>query len=168
VLPSFQSERIWSYFLKSLLIGLISLPIFAGAILLAFMSVSLNFAPLGVAVPLITMVLLVILFFRLSPILPGAAVAKPLSIKEAWAATRNAGGTIFLVAIISAIGSIVLDVPGALLTMMAAGWLPVMLCLIVSGWIKLMLGVSILTTLFGHYVEGRAITPAPALGAVGA
>ena len=31
-----------------------------------------------------------------------------------------------------------------------------------TGWVKMIVGVSILTTLYGHYIEGRAIPSATA------
>jgi len=116
--------------------------------------------------PLITIVgglgaltVLLLVSYRLAPMLPGAALGSALGVKEAWAATSGANGTILLLAVVTAIGSVLLGLPTYFMFISAAGPSPLSFVWgSIAGWINLMVGVSILTTLYGVYVQKRSIT----------
>ena len=94
-------------------------------------------------------------FFRLSPVLPAIAVGQDMSFGDALAATRDSGATLFGLAGLMILGSLLLQMPtilsgdpGSVISLVYG---------IVVGWFATMIGVSLLTTVYGHYVEGRAI-----------
>lgn len=162
-LPEFNGSRMLSYFLYSLLIGVIGF--IASFIVIAIIGIILAFAQglIGFAIimGIIGLAILLVVSYRLGPILPATAVGKPITIGQAWTATSGATVDIIILAIISAICAIVIDLPAGILGM--AGPIGTFLALIwtlVTGWIKLIVGISILTTVYGHYVEGRAIATA--------
>jgi hypothetical protein len=60
-------------------------------------------------------------------------------------------------AVISAIVLSLIDLPATLLASLPGGTILAMGWLVLTGWFKIMFGISILTTIYGHYVEGRTI-----------
>jgi len=167
VIPRFNGERMLAYFGRSLLVGLIAI----GLILVASIVVGLVATPLLGAgrssapailltefvVFLVVYVPLAIVLYRLALVLPAAAVGKPIRLGEAWAATSGASGTIVGLAILSVLCAWLLDLPAMFLANGPLLWVGIVWQTVV-GWIEVMVGVSILTTLYGYYVERRAIT----------
>ncbi|PRY93054.1 hypothetical protein BCF33_1920 [Hasllibacter halocynthiae] len=99
-------------------------------------------------------VLLSYVGLRFSLALPAKAVGGDLGIGGSWTVTKRASGAILTVAILlSALNAVFQIVAGALGTLGIAG---VLLGLAVT-WFSTMLGVSILTALYGHLVEGRPV-----------
>lgn len=96
------------------------------------------------------------LFYRLSPLLPAAALGETLSIREAWAVTAQISWAVLLAVLIwglavLAIGAVVQFVLTPIsfpIGMLASGLL---------NWASTMVGISILTTIYGIAVEGREI-----------
>ena len=93
-------------------------------------------------------------FFRLGPILPACAVGKPLTLGEAWRATKDSDGAVLILALLVMAGNVLIQAPSFL---GGQGGIIDLVYQVVTGWFATMIGVSILTTLYGHYVEGRAI-----------
>lgn len=94
------------------------------------------------------------LFYRLCPVLPSAAVGKPMTMAEAWEATNETGGAIFMLVVLVLIASMVIQLPA---TLGAADSVFAMVYSYVIGWVTMLVGVSVLTTFYGHFVEGRPI-----------
>ena len=95
-IPPFRGDSILRYFGYSLLIGLISLLAivvvgFVGAPLIAMTG---GFLPIVLLVALATIFVVLIVNYRLSAVLPGTAVGKPVSLGAAWRATSNANGAL--------------------------------------------------------------------------
>jgi hypothetical protein len=158
-LPAWHGGAIWSYFLSGLLVALIAVivaipTVFVGTFLL------FPFLSSNPGNPLMYLLALLVFYlpsayvgYRLSPVLPGTAIGRKLPLKEAWYATGISGGALWVLAVVS----------------LFAGWLallPALLLLSVSTtlalvwgagaqWLTIMVGASILTTLYGHYVEKR-------------
>jgi hypothetical protein len=162
--PEFNGSRLLSYGGYSLLIGLI------GFVLSLIVSMVVGL----VAIPLLSMVgvfvtglfalaAVLIVGYRLAPILPSIAIGKPITLRQAWESTNSANVPIIVLAVLSAIAAVVIDIPAFILAMAGpiGGFLAVLWTL-ATGWVKMIVGVSILTTLYGHYVEGRAIPSATA------
>ncbi|WP_010141479.1 hypothetical protein [Oceanicola sp. S124] len=153
--PRFRSDRMLGYLGRGILLVLLMvIPAMIMGILVGALAMSGSFALVFIGSVVITFALMVI-FYRLSPVLPATALGEPLKMKEAWAKTRGAGWDIALLALITAVINSVLQAvgelggdPGAPLTVIYA---------IVTGWLQFMVGLSILTTIYGHYVEGRSI-----------
>lgn len=158
-LPTPPGDRIWSYVGRTFQLALLFA---AGGVvfgvlvaLAAFVGNGSPFIAIPVAVACIAIGVLIM--YRLAPIFPGAAIGQPVNIGDAWNATRGGSGALFLLAIISAIASFLIDLPMEILVRLPGGQFSSMGWLAITSWIKLMVGVSILTTIYGVYVEKRAI-----------
>jgi hypothetical protein len=159
LLPPFHGDRIVAYLGRSLVVFLI---IFAIAILLSFVNVTIISATNGspfalILTSLITLFIALVISYRLAPMFPAAAIGNKLGIRDAWAATTGSTGTIVGLALISALASIIVDLPILLLQNFPGGSIIVFLWTAVTAWFKLLIGVSILTTLYGVFVEKREI-----------
>ncbi|MDD9738243.1 MULTISPECIES: hypothetical protein [Marinovum] len=148
-LPNWPGAAIPGYLWRSVLLGLV---------------VALAAVPVGaisaVILPPVLMLAVTVgvasfVFFRLSPILPAIALGNSLGFREAWEATRGEAGTIVGLAGLMILGSLALQIP----TMLSGDPnSPLSLVYsIVVGWFATMIGISLLTTVYGHCVEGRGV-----------
>lgn len=163
MLPAVSGRPIWPYVGRSVLYGfLIALVAFAvGMISSLFM---IPFAAAGgdavfVAGVIIGVVLVAVVsyvWFRIGVALPAVAVGKPISMGDAWRATAEMSSTIFGIVFIIAFASMIAGVA----TQGLYGLSPIlgMVVDIFVQWVTLMVGVSVLTTLYGHLIEGRPLT----------
>lgn len=159
LLPPFHGDRMAAYFGRSVVLFLIILLI---AIVLGFVNgiviAATNGSPLALMLTTLLIVFVtLVLSYRLAPMFPAAAIGKALGVREAWAATAGANGTILALALISALASVIVDLPVFLLREFPGGAIITFLWTAVTAWFKLLIGVSILTTLYGVFVEKREI-----------
>lgn len=158
-LPTLHADRILAYLGRSLLVGLLLVPLVLVLSMVAgLIAVSLGGAGeafSGILVALVLIVPLLLVGMRLSASLPGAALGSDAGIGAAWRSTAGQSGPLLVLAIALALGGFLVDLPGALLMgqlqILATAWL------FATGWIKTMVGISVLTTLYGHYIEGRKL-----------
>ena len=157
--PELHGDRMLAYFGRFLQSALICMAIGGVfmAIIFAMAAVVQRASFILAPLPLILIFALFLVSYRLAPMLPGAAIGQSIGVRAAWAATRGASGALIWLSIISAIAVIVTDLPILLLQQMPAGAALVFTWASVTGWIKLMVGVSILTTIYGVYVEKREL-----------
>jgi hypothetical protein len=161
--PRLYLDRIMGYFGKSILIGLLLLPvIFLMGTLVAF-----AFGPaalqqgqpqtfsLGTLILLLLYVPVGTIAMRLSAALPGVAMEPGVSAFAGWRATTGQTWTVMGVVLLSVIGAMLLGLPNMFL--FAPGSVPGLIWQVVTQWVTVMVGASILTTLYGHYVEGRPL-----------
>jgi hypothetical protein len=167
-LPPFRGDRVLAYFGYSLLVGLIVVPV---VLLLMFVLFPLLMPDMRTVDPAsmmdgsfqlkIALIMSLVyiplgaLLFRLSSVLPAAAIGVPLGIGQSWEKTAGSTGTMIVLAFLVAAGVIVIDLPVTL--GLLQGYWPVMIWLLASNWVKWVVGVSVLTTIYGHYVEGRPL-----------
>jgi hypothetical protein len=161
-MPPFHGDRLLAYFGNSFIIGLIAF----GLGLVIFMP--LGFVAAGIAkgggavnylillVPLVGYFAIAAFIYRISHILPASAIGKPIKLSEAWAATSGTNVTIFVLALISVLCVLLLGLP-VLWIRPNLGVLAGFLWQTVIGWIELMVAISIITTLYGHYIERRPL-----------
>lgn len=93
-----------------------------------------------------------ILAFRLSVLLPAVAIGRPLGISGALEATRGSNGTIALMIFLLIVGAFVALLPALLFAFIPFGQFIVQ---VIYQWLSMIVGASIMTTLYGHYVEKR-------------
>ena len=152
LLPAFNGNRILAYFgqiLKLVLLGALSSIPFTILMVFAAGSVSVM-----VALGTIYGVALTVVFYRLSIILPASAIGRPISIGEGWRATEGTLFTIIVLVIVADIAQMIVQfVVGLLMVFPVLGFAINLLTSFAIG----MLNASILTTLYGHYIEGRAL-----------
>jgi len=95
------------------------------------------------------------LALRLSLVLPAAALGHVMSVRESWRATEPLAGTLWALAVLLAVVNTLLGVIASMLPPADPG-----LRLMLDSAIYLIEGlvfVSMLTTLYGHLVEGREL-----------
>ena len=180
LLPKLHLDRVLGYFGKGILIGLVMIiPVVVAAILVGLvlaaivsatfkgqvltvdtviplsLQIELSLTALIIAVPVVAIGL------RLSSILPGAALKAGQPLFEGWAATANEMGTFVMLALLSVAGIFLLGLPEMLWGSPAHGFslnnAPMIIYQVVSQWVQIMVGISILTTLYGHYIEKRPL-----------
>ena len=74
--------------------------------------------------------------------------------RDAWAATKGQWGTFIVLGIIVAVASFVSE---QITSLLAGNDILVVIWSIVYGWVSGKVGISVLTTLYGHYIEGRSL-----------
>lgn len=154
LLPAFRSELVWPYLGRSVLIAVIlivaaiPLGLLLGLVFAAGQSVAAT-----VIVGLVMWIVLGWLGMRLSLVLPARAVDKPITFGESWAATAPASGAIALVVVVLGVLNVLLSL---LFAQVGANVVGTLLGLILQ-WFTTMIGLSVLTTLYGSLVERRQL-----------
>ena len=164
LVPPFHGDRILGYFGKGLLIGLIMIipalivGIVAGGVAAVFFCPDrggVNFIALTAGTYLV-MLPIGVLLTRLSTMLPGAALQAGVPVLSGWEATKGETGTFVALVVIWAVIAGLVQLIGAYafgsFFLFATVWQ------VLSDWVMLMVGISILTTLYGHYIEKRPLT----------
>ena len=167
VIPTWNGSRIWSYFVTGLLIFLIGLAATIVTALLAGALAGFGVAAMGMARPgghgiaggvagsVVGVATMLYIFFRYSPALPASALGKPLGLSAAWRTMAGKGGTLIMLTIVSTLFSVaIIFVPAQVF---GPGSIIGLVIGLIAQWINLMVGISVITTLYGHYVERRAL-----------
>ena len=111
LLPALLGDRMWAYFLRGLMIGLILIPVFIVVGLVVGFLAAAGGPPLAAIAAVALAVILAVLSFAVA--LVGTLAFQAIGLGLVWD--------------------------------------------FVFGWVQLMVGVSILTTLYGHYIEKRPL-----------
>ncbi len=164
-----------SYFGRSILLALLTaIPsILVGSVLGAVIGMLLVatgsvFSPaagqaLGVFVGLATLFVGMLFFYRFGIVLPATALGRPFGFGEAWRATRGTLGAVLLLTLITTVAE---TLGSFLITGQAGFGAPPLVRSPLSfafafvqlwAWFVTMIGVSLLTALYGHYVEKREL-----------
>lgn len=153
-LPRWHGRELLGYLGRTLMLAVI--------IVLAVLALALPAGVLGQAVPALSWVIAMFtvgfgsyLFFRLGAILPAAAIGEHLPLRDAWVALKGETGTLLALAGISMVVAIVVQLP----TILSGdpNSLISLIYSIVVNWFVTLIGISVLTTLYGHYIEQRPI-----------
>jgi hypothetical protein len=92
-------------------------------------------------------------WFRIAIVLPATSVGEPLSLREGWGATARMSGAIlntaFIMSLINLVLTLVVSIVGSVSGLLGQA-------VYLGGTLLILLaGVSVLTTLYGHLIEGR-------------
>ena len=160
VLPAFNGSALLSYFIAGIIFFLIVIVVaipfglVAGFIAMPFMmGGSFGMMLGGLILFFLVWIPVTYVSYRISPILPSAALENRLALREAWYATGTSGAAFVVLAVASAVLYWVASLP--------VGWLAALspflgfLWAFAVNWAAMLIGASILTTIFGHYVEKR-------------
>jgi hypothetical protein len=158
--PPFNGDRIIAYFLRSLGYGIVLILI--GMVLGMVMGVILSpVASSGrivlfmILMSILVYLPLLILSFRLTAGLPGVALGAGTDFMAGWQATQGATVDIAVLSVF-VVGAHLIFGLVDLYLFSGVGLLSFLWNAIV-GWLFVMVGISILTTLYGHYVERRPL-----------
>jgi hypothetical protein len=157
VLPPLHRDQMLAYFGKWLLIVLVLVVSIAALMLLLFLVASATGSPAIFMLMIVAMFIAVLVSYRLSPMVVAAAVGNRLTLGDAWAATKGATGQILLLVIVTGLCGWLIDLPVYLLPSNTLGGLLALIWMAGTYWVKTMAGISILTTIYGYYVEGRPL-----------
>ncbi|OIQ41465.1 MAG: hypothetical protein BM560_08915 [Roseobacter sp. MedPE-SWde] len=153
--PPFHGKRMLAYFFTALGIGL-AVGLVTGLVIGLVGLLTFNLIPLFFVAVFVILVGAIWVFYRLSPLLPAAALGESLGVKAAWAATAQISGAVLvavLILAISAIGIGLVIVFGLFPISISLG----MAMIAVLQWAYSMVGISILTTVYGISVQGRSL-----------
>lgn len=162
LVPAFRADRMLGYFGKSILIGLILIPLgfilgfVVGGIASGMMHGGSNPVLALLVMGLVVYVPLATVGTRLATMLPGAALEPGVPVFSGWEATRGATVTILGIVVLSVVFVVILDFIGMRLFADPMS-IPALVYELVKQWVVAMVGASILTTLYGHYVEKRPL-----------
>lgn len=154
LIPRLPVRDMAAYLVRALLIALIAL--LATAPLMMFMGAGLT----GHDPWLTTLVLGVVgtiltaLVLRLSVSLPALAIGRRMSLAEGWAVLEGHLPALATLAVILVLAQVAL---AWVVSLVAIGPLLATGAAIGANWLALMVWLSVLTTLYGHYVEGRPL-----------
>ncbi len=161
MLPGLRVERMLPYFGRSLQTGLIAGLVMAIAIAASmFVAVATHNPWIIMLLGFLGIVVGVVITYRLAPLLPAAALGRPTTLAEAWASTSGAVGTFVGIAVLSSVGAVVIDLPMVMLQHLPMAPVLIIGWSLATGWVKLMVGVSILTTIYGVFEEKRLLPSA--------
>lgn len=149
-IPPFLPDRILAYFGRLLMLMVLAfLVLMVAGLLAAFLG------GLGVVLLFATIAAMAVAFYRFSVILPAAAIGRHLTLRDALDATAGSAGAIIVLIVLLFVMQVVLQ----LIFGVALAILPVLgiAAQVITSLIVSLVNVSILTTLYGHYVENRPI-----------
>ncbi len=153
-IPRWHGASMLGYLGRSILLGLVVI-IGVSVASLPFGLIVAGLPGLVFLLPFVLVGLGAYLFFRLGVMLPGAALGRKITFSEAWGATRGESGTILTLAALVVGASFLLQLP----TMLSGN--PHSLISLIYGlvvnWFATIIGISVLTTLYGHFIEKRPI-----------
>lgn len=157
-------DKTWRYFGNVLLIALIMVAIFVAVFLPAVILAAVNEAlsVVGIIAALVAVPFAAIVFYRLSIKLPAIALGRrDFLMRDAWAATRGNKLQIFLVALFQVLIALALLlilgllVAGLVVTNAVLAVILSTLVQLIVSWVLTIFGITILTSLYGFFVEGR-------------
>lgn len=157
LIPGFRGDRIWAYLLRSLAYAVIL--VMAGALWGMIVGAALGTFLMGNRIAwMMTMGLVVylpvmVVGLRLTADLPAAALGADVAFLSGWRATAGHTQDIAVLVVLLLALSFGVTILGAFVF----GLIPVvsMVWGLVIGWLQMMVGVSVVTTLYGHYIEKR-------------
>jgi hypothetical protein len=155
-----RGRQVLSYFGTGILISLIMIvpvTVVIGITMSTFGDISMTYSMgvTGLAIMALIFVIVSALALRLATALPGAALRRPKPIKTAWKATSGHMGSFLLLGVLSMLVQAVVSLLPALIITLTGSTIAVILAWIVTTWAVTLLGLSMLTTLWGYFVEGR-------------
>lgn len=92
--------------------------------------------------------------YRLSPMFPSIALSNDMTFRTAWAKLKGKNSMLAALALISTVISLIF---GATALLIEPESILALAYSFVIGWLELTIGASIVTTLYGVYVEGREL-----------
>lgn len=156
--PPFHGRRMAAYFGKGLLLGLILIiPALMLMALIAMLAASLpaGLVPYTLFLVIPAYLALSTITLRLATILPGVALGHQTPLLEGLTTTGGNGLVFLALVVILALAGLVTDLIAQALAGISLGL--AFVWYIPAQWFMTMLGLSVLTTLYGHYIDQRPL-----------
>jgi len=155
LLPPLAGRPVWSYIGKTILLSLVlTLVMLPAGFVMGLIMAVLQDAGTGLLPTFILGLALYAsyMWLRFGIVLPATAVSRPMGFGEAWRATAPYATAILGTCVILILINTGVSLVSAILPQPLAGLLS-----LATSWITIMLGISILTTLYGVIVERRTV-----------
>lgn len=155
IVPQWHGSNVLSYIGRAIIIGIvIFLVAFASSLLLGGILMAVPIPAVAFLLATGWVLGLSWVVTRIGLILPAAALGRPMSIGESWAATKPVAGDLLVpLFVISLAIMIANQLIGMLFSSSAFGMIP----LAFLYWVQILLNLSLMTTLYGTQVEGRPL-----------
>lgn len=158
--PPFNRDRIVGYFLRTLgyAIVLILIAMVLGLVVGGLLTPVAISGRVGLAMILSALLIqlpIAILAFRLTAGLPAAALEERTDFMVGWQSTSGATFDLAVLAVFCVVANLVLGFID--LFLFSGVRILSLIWNLIVGWLVTMVSISILTTLYGHYVEKRAL-----------
>jgi hypothetical protein len=158
--PPFHRDRVVAYLLRTLgyAILLILIALVLGLVVGGLLTPIAMSGRMGLAMLLSALLIqlpIAILAFRLTAGLPAAALEQGTDFMVGWQSTSGATFDIAVLAVFAVAANLILGFID--LYLFSGVRILSMIWNLIVGWLVTMVGISILTTLYGHYVEKRAL-----------
>lgn len=162
ILGSPAQRRAVPYIWKGILLGLwlllfyIPITIVLGLVLVPVAGAAneTGFGLLAIALDIVIGGVMGAIFFMYAMVLPASALEKHMTFKESRLATSRLGINLLWLGVLIAAFNTLMNVALGLVLVAGGGVIGSVLSLAIQ-WLVMMIGISILTTLYGHLVEGR-------------
>lgn len=161
MLPALAGRPVGSYIGKAIKLALvlvlvaIPLGLIVGLVMAPFVNGSQTaFVVMGLLVAILFGAVLTMISIRLGLILPAVSLNRQMTLKESWAATRPVAGAIMSAVLILVVLNVVAS---GIVGLILGGTVLFGIVDLIVSWVSLMVGLSILTTVYGHVIEGRSI-----------
>jgi len=156
MLPAFKGQPIGAYIGKTLVLSLlVALVVFVVAFVIGLLTALTASMGLAIFLGVVLGFVVSYLWLRIGLVLPATALREPLKVSESMAATKPMAGTIFgasaILAILNFVASLIIGQVYDFADIIA------FVLDVAANWVFLMVGISILTTLYGHLIEKRPL-----------
>ncbi|MCP4071502.1 MAG: hypothetical protein GY742_07140 [Hyphomicrobiales bacterium] len=157
VLPNWRGDLVWSYLKHAIVVGLAvgvigMIPMFS--ILYLFSTIITSSILVFGLFSLLMGAILYYISLRFGLVLPAAALENPMTIRDSLHKTKSASGAIMVASLLLAVFTFAIEF---IVEATGLNQITFQISSYITGWISMMLGVSILTTLFGYLVENREL-----------
>lgn len=154
IIPQFNASVIGSYLVQSIKLFLFMFVVGIGFVLvLTVIFVLVGFDSMFTLMGFGMASVLLWFFYRISPVLPATALGLPATFKGAWQVTKDYSGAIGVLVVATTMVSFVAG--AATQAVLPASPFAYLALSSIQIWFSAMIGVSILTTIFGVSVEKR-------------
>ncbi|MBU2960651.1 hypothetical protein KO516_07440 [Citreicella sp. C3M06] len=151
--PRWHGSEMLSYFGRSLLIGFMLIAL--GSVI-AGLVLGIGSSPALIGLMTFGLVGLgSYIFFRVGLVLPASAMGKRMKMRESWDATSGDSTALLQLALIVIGAKLLIEIPG-MIDGNTTGPISLIYGLVID-WFVTMFGVSLLTTLYGVFIEGRRL-----------
>ncbi|WP_050604625.1 hypothetical protein [Ruegeria sp. 6PALISEP08] len=155
IFPTFRFDRILAYFGRFLMLGILMVIAYIPMGLVAA-ALGESLAGLSIILVIVYTVFLVVCFYRLSIILPAAAIGDPISLSDAWNKTAGVGSAILLLLLVAFLFQVLVQLAFTVLAIIPV--LGVLLTVFFGTLVLPMINVSIFTTMYGVFIEKRELS----------
>jgi hypothetical protein len=145
-IPAFRTDRILSYVGHGLKLMLLMFCISVLVVLLVVVTGGIAF---------VLFLAVAVIIYRFVAIFPAAAIGEPLTLREAWNATKGSTGSIIVMLLLFFVLQLVLS--GAIAAMQSIAPILGLASQMTVTLFMSLVNVSVMTTFYGHYVQGRPI-----------